>query len=227
MKAITLHQPWATFIALGIKQYETRSWGTRYRGTIAIHAGKLTTAQIEDADAEYGDILDEYGLIAADLPSGVIVATAELVDCILMARAFVESIHRADGYEFRVGGWSTGRFAWQLDNVGALDPPVPTRGMQGLWDWDADLEADSRSGFLPRLATQKQREIIGILGRRHSVDAPLLDRYAGDLFGATVAGLTIGQASELIDRIQGWKSAPAEIERLRGQLDLFEIGGAA
>ncbi len=28
MKAITIHQPWATLIALGEKRFETRSWGT-------------------------------------------------------------------------------------------------------------------------------------------------------------------------------------------------------
>lgn len=40
MKVITLIQPWATLIALGEKQIETRSWSTKYRGEIAIHAGK-------------------------------------------------------------------------------------------------------------------------------------------------------------------------------------------
>lgn len=39
MKAITLHQPWASLIALGVKTVETRSWNTNYRGTLAIHAG--------------------------------------------------------------------------------------------------------------------------------------------------------------------------------------------
>lgn len=36
---LTLHQPWATLIALGVKTIETRSWSTKYRGPIAIHAG--------------------------------------------------------------------------------------------------------------------------------------------------------------------------------------------
>ena len=40
MKAITLWQPWASLIACGAKKYETRSWATRYRGPIAIHAAK-------------------------------------------------------------------------------------------------------------------------------------------------------------------------------------------
>ena len=40
MKAISLTQPWATLVAIGAKQIETRSWGTPYRGELAIHAAK-------------------------------------------------------------------------------------------------------------------------------------------------------------------------------------------
>lgn len=39
MKVLTLHQPWASLIALGVKTIETRSWSTAYRGPLAIHAG--------------------------------------------------------------------------------------------------------------------------------------------------------------------------------------------
>ena len=39
MKALTIRQPWASLFALGIKQMETRSWDTKYRGPVAIHAG--------------------------------------------------------------------------------------------------------------------------------------------------------------------------------------------
>lgn len=39
MKALTVRQPWASLIALGVKTVETRSWSTKYRGPLAIHAG--------------------------------------------------------------------------------------------------------------------------------------------------------------------------------------------
>lgn len=38
MKALTLWQPWASLVALGVKTIETRSWSTGYRGPLAIHA---------------------------------------------------------------------------------------------------------------------------------------------------------------------------------------------
>jgi activating signal cointegrator 1 len=40
MKVLTLTQPWATLVAIGAKTIETRSWPTKYRGPLAIHAAK-------------------------------------------------------------------------------------------------------------------------------------------------------------------------------------------
>ena len=41
MRVLTLHQPWASLVAVGAKCFETRSWRTHYRGELAIHAGAL------------------------------------------------------------------------------------------------------------------------------------------------------------------------------------------
>ena len=38
MKVLTLTQPWATLVAIGAKRIETRSWATKYRGPLLIHA---------------------------------------------------------------------------------------------------------------------------------------------------------------------------------------------
>lgn len=51
MKALSLYQPWATFVALGAKTVETRSWGTRHRGPVAICASKNEV----ELNAERGD----------------------------------------------------------------------------------------------------------------------------------------------------------------------------
>ena len=40
MKALTIKQPWATLIIQGDKRFEFRSWQTKYRGELLIHAGK-------------------------------------------------------------------------------------------------------------------------------------------------------------------------------------------
>lgn len=41
MKVLTVKQPWASLIVNEHKKYEFRSWKTKYRGKILIHAGKI------------------------------------------------------------------------------------------------------------------------------------------------------------------------------------------
>ena len=40
MKVLTIRQPWASLIIHGYKKFEFRSWQTKYRGDLLIHAGK-------------------------------------------------------------------------------------------------------------------------------------------------------------------------------------------
>lgn len=40
MKVITIKQPFASLIANGIKEYEFRTWKTKYRGKLLIQASK-------------------------------------------------------------------------------------------------------------------------------------------------------------------------------------------
>lgn len=95
MKALSLTQPWASLVALGEKRIETRSWGTEYRGRLAIHATRGSPAglrlgerfdvgpfEVERADNGAGLLLRGPRLNwPYRLPQGAIVATCELVDC--------------------------------------------------------------------------------------------------------------------------------------------------
>ena len=40
MKVITIKQPWASLACLGIKDIENRTWATKIRGTVLIHAAQ-------------------------------------------------------------------------------------------------------------------------------------------------------------------------------------------
>jgi hypothetical protein len=92
VKALTIRQPWATLIALGVKMIETRSWRTNYRGPIAIHAGKVLTYLEDDQIGEWAigtDHADRAVLYPwrhpwdeQPLPLGAVVATATLTDCV-------------------------------------------------------------------------------------------------------------------------------------------------
>jgi hypothetical protein len=133
-KALTLHQPWATIIALGLKHVETRSWPTAYRGRLAIHAGRAPLDPgmtiVCAALAEAGLAVTVHQVEMARYPLGAIVAFCDLVDCVPMTD---ETIREARLVERCVGDWQPGRFAWHLDNIVPVDP-IPMRGAQGLWD---------------------------------------------------------------------------------------------
>jgi hypothetical protein len=144
MKALTLTQPWASLVAIGAKQVETRSWSTRYRGLLAIHAAKMFTEDDFDlikmppfcnAMESILDLTNErkvYGL-----PLGCVIAICELVEITPIGKVFYIS-----DQERAFGNYTPGRWAWILDDAVMLPKPLPARGMQGLWNWDeAGLEA--------------------------------------------------------------------------------------
>ena len=130
MKALTLWQPWATLIAIGDKPYETRSWPTRYRGPLAIHAAK-TGEGIKrcDGDRAIEQPLSQAGYSLDTLPVGVIVCTAHLTEVLTSDEAVRRNL--ADPF----GDYSPGRFAWHLIDIRRLQPPIPATGHQGLWEW--------------------------------------------------------------------------------------------
>lgn len=37
-RCITLHQPWATLLVMGVKVIESRTWRTQHRGVLWIHS---------------------------------------------------------------------------------------------------------------------------------------------------------------------------------------------
>ena len=82
MRAITLHQPWASLIAHGVKDIETRSWPppqTMVGQRIAIHAGKRIVGprslNLETQEAIEGLYGPQWPKV---IPAGAVVATAVL-----------------------------------------------------------------------------------------------------------------------------------------------------
>lgn len=133
MKAITLWEPWATFIADGFKTYETRSWSTSYRGNIAIHASKRWQ---RDQKTILNQLVMKHPELAKyavyEFPFGCVVAA-----CRLIAVHRTEEIrNRLTSIERALGDYSEGRFAWELEIVKLPPKPIPAQGMQGIWTWD-------------------------------------------------------------------------------------------
>lgn len=130
MKAITLTQPWASAVAVGIKCVETRSWSTNYRGPIAIHAAKTMPGYAKDFARA---MLREGRRLPNPLPIGQVIATANLV----RVEPTKDAAALLSRTELLFGDYTDGRYAWFLEDVKPLPEAIPAKGALGLWTWEA------------------------------------------------------------------------------------------
>jgi len=162
-KALTVLQPYASLIACNAKHYETRSWRTKYRGKLVIHAGKYQYKPGElpkDVAKSVMSALTPFGLSALSetIPYSAVIAVADLMDCWRIESSYERTdktriVNASNGEqsklfyiseaEYLFGDWTPGRYAWELTNVERLPEPIPCKGKQGLWNWKRDKKAKS------------------------------------------------------------------------------------
>ena len=153
MYAITLHQPWASLITLGLKTVETRSLPAVARllgQRIAVHAGKRLVRQPgEGIERELRARWGEHWRL--NMPTGAVAATAVLTGIARVACADLPEGYAVHDPEAEVGcaagrgrtpidhwgDFSSGRWLWFLDDVEPLPEPLTAVGRQSLWRWDA------------------------------------------------------------------------------------------
>lgn len=137
MKTISLWQPWATLVSIGAKQYETRSWSTKHRGLMAIHATKrLDEVQIAYCEQEpFISVLHSKGYSIKNLPLGGILAVVKLMEIEPTEKA----VKLLDKNERAFGNYMAGRYAWRLELVKKFEKPIPMNGSQGLFEVADDL----------------------------------------------------------------------------------------
>lgn len=115
MKALSLWQPHAQAIALGIKPYETRGWKTDYRGPLAIHAAKKKFNGNDYSRDYYMDAchrLSQAGCLHYALDYGKVLCVVDLVDCLPTER--LRPPIPTWGFW---GDFTPGRFAFKLENL--------------------------------------------------------------------------------------------------------------
>jgi hypothetical protein len=150
MKTISIIQPWATLIMIGEKNFETRSWATKYRGELGIHASKKVDKRICEQEP-FKSILDKYGYEANNLPIGLIIGVCNLQQCYKIRRptgaegmVFLDIVGgRSIGWggfmpnEYHFGDYTEGRFAWEMSDVKQIEP-IPAKGQLGLWNYNVE-----------------------------------------------------------------------------------------
>jgi hypothetical protein len=127
--ALSIRQPWAWAIINAGKDIENRSWPTKLRGPICIHAAKgMTNADFESAmlfmDATFPVTLASRlgrrrsATESLEARRGGIIGTVEIVDCIRSSDS----------------PWFFGPYGFVLRNVKPVDF-IPVKGALGFFDW--------------------------------------------------------------------------------------------
>lgn len=148
MKALSLTQPWASLLFIqwngasavkrAAKCFETRSWQTAHRGTIAIHASKGFPKWAKDicSDIAFEAALSSGGFKSwRELPLGQVIGLVNLVKCYPTNVALKHPAMTIMEQNF--GDYGPGRFAWLFDNPQLLPKPIPAKGSLGLWEWQS------------------------------------------------------------------------------------------
>ncbi len=141
LRALTLCQPWATLVVIGAKPWETRTWATRYRGPLIIHASgsRYGLVKCQNQPAIH-TALAAVGLDLATLPLGAVVGTAEVIEC-WPTEDLSEDVRDA------FGDYGPGRYAWYVARARALATPVVCHGRQRLWKVPASCAARIQSAL--------------------------------------------------------------------------------
>jgi hypothetical protein len=145
IRVLSLLQPWASLWVSGDKMIETRSWGTDYRGLVAVHASKgfrvderhLCTLE------PFVSALTKLGFRKlVDIPRGCLIGVVELTGCLRMtdrplfpvaSEISLGDDQRLTDNEREFGHYAPGRFAWTTGpRRWRFKTPIPMRGALGL-----------------------------------------------------------------------------------------------
>ena len=127
MKVITIKQPWATLITEGYKEYEFRTWKTKHRGELLIHAGKGIDKKV----------IEKFKHLNLNYPSGCIIAKVNLTDCIEISDDERKMLKEKNSlvYSSIINDKNWNGYGFKLENVEKIKP-IEVNGKLSLWDYE-------------------------------------------------------------------------------------------
>ncbi len=138
MKVLSLLQPWATLVVMGVKKIETRSWRSAYRGELLIHASSGKKGAVLVNEPPFKKYIPRF----TSLPFSAIIGQVILENILP-----VETLYLSDSHlnaltleEKAFGDYTKGRYAWLLSQPIELEKPVFIKGSLGLWNYNGDLD---------------------------------------------------------------------------------------
>lgn len=150
MKAISIKQPWASLIAEGVKDIENRSWPTKFRGRVLIHASAKGVCKranyhkiLKTEQWESLGVVPSLNMISSNYnyDNGAIIGSVEIVDCV---------INHSSVWAEKTTQMSTENiYNWVLANPIKFPEPIPAKGKLSFWDYPNILaEPEEKDGAL-------------------------------------------------------------------------------
>ena len=133
MKAISLLQPWASLVIMGVKTIETRSWQTPYRGELLIHASRGKKGGILCTEPPFRKYIPNF----SQLPFGALIGyvTLQKIVPVEMLCLSSDTLAALTLEEKAFGDYTKGRYAWILAEPVLFEKPIPAKGTLGLWNY--------------------------------------------------------------------------------------------
>jgi hypothetical protein len=146
MKALTIKQPWASLIARGVKDIENRTWRTKFRGRIYIHASTtpVTGSYKEILPTGYWTGLAERersNLIYHFQFRGAIIGEVDIIDCVINHESIWAEKTKGVGigdlwlpdYNYPI------IYNWVLANPVLYDTPIlNVKGKLSFWEYSVN-----------------------------------------------------------------------------------------
>lgn len=139
MKALCVRQPYAEFIAAGLKTLEVRTWSTPYRGPLLLVASGALAGDWADWH------VDGHPDPDVTLPRGAAVCVVTLTDVIRPAPVLEDADGNATDDDARTEQERLAcctvfddMFLWVLANPIRLAEPFPVRGKLKIFDVDVE-----------------------------------------------------------------------------------------
>jgi hypothetical protein len=126
MKCLSVSQPYADLIVQGKKTIELRTWNTKYRGELLVHA----PAKIKK------DVCKKLGIDEKDLRTGVILGKVEIYD--VKVYNSISDLKSDYTKHFATEEFLHHKYGFLLKKPQQLRIPIPYKGSLGFFDVKLD-----------------------------------------------------------------------------------------
>lgn len=133
MKALSLLQPWASLVMMGVKTIETRCWQTPYRGELLIHASLGKKGSVLCGQPPFSKYIPQFH----QLPFGAIIGSVTLQEIVPVEdlKFSASQLARLTMEEKAFGDYTKGRYAWLLADPILFQQPLFVKGSLRLWNY--------------------------------------------------------------------------------------------